>query len=249
MGTLLPWCFADRPTTPPKGSTATPGALPSAFTPLGHLAAHLGSFLFIHSQLLLRSAASDSKLMACCKACPLTPNPFSSLVVAMATKPLHPTSTGSNWVHRLHCTASAARSEYFSLFRSFALPIAASHGTVSSTMNKDLCEFDHSIRSGLRLVVIISGGKQSFWSRSTCIFQSRAVSNRVISIFVVGFTGSCPALTKVVAFENPGIGGMEAIGGGSPSLQDNRQLPQNLIVPPGVTSLGQTGFAANKDMP
>ncbi len=75
------------------------------------------------------------------------------------------------------------------------------------------------------------------------------MSNRVVSIFVVGFTGSCPALTKVVAFENPGIGGMEAIGGGSPSLQDNRQLPQNLIVPPGVTSLGQTGFAANKDMP
>ncbi len=149
MGTLLPWCFVNRPTTPPTGSTATPGipgALPSAFTPLGHFAAHLGSFLFIHSQLLLRSAAFDSDLMACCKACPLTPSPFSSLVVAVATKPLHPTSMGSNCVHQPHCTASVTKSEYFSLFHSFASPIASSHGTVSSTMSKDFCEVDHSIR-------------------------------------------------------------------------------------------------------
>ena len=36
-------------------------------------------------------------------------------------------------------------------------------------MYRDSCEVDHKIRSGLRLVVMISDGKMSFWSRSTCI--------------------------------------------------------------------------------
>ncbi|ROI36342.1 2-hydroxyacyl-CoA lyase 1 [Anabarilius grahami] len=46
----------------------------------------------------------------------------------------------------------------------------------------------------------------------------------------------------------PGHWRREGIGGGSPSF-DNRRLSRNLIVPPGVTSLGKTGFAADEDMP
>ena len=102
-----------------------------------YFAAQLGSFLLIYSQLLLHSAASDSDLMACRRACPHTPIPLRSLVVDVATNPLHPTSTGSTWACQPRCPASAAMSEYFSLLRSYACPTAASHGTVSSTMNSD----------------------------------------------------------------------------------------------------------------
>lgn len=54
---------------------------------------------------------------------------------------------------------------------SFALLIAASHGTVSSSMNSAFCDIDHKTRSGLRLDVMISVGNASIWSRSTCIAQ------------------------------------------------------------------------------
>ena len=185
---------------------------PPLLLPLhAHFAAQLGSFLLIHSQLLLRSAASDSDLMALRDACPRTPIPLRSLVVDVATKPLHPTSTGSTWARQPRCSASAAMSEYFSRFRSYASPTAASHGTVSSTMNTAFWEVDHKTRSGLRLVVTISGGKTSFLSRSTSILQSRAESRMVVSALADGFAESCPALTKGVVFECLGIGGGRAL--------------------------------------
>ncbi len=76
------------------------------------------------------------------------------------------------------------------------------------------------------------------------------MSNRVVSIFVVGFTGSCLALTKVVAFENPGVGGGRALVVVLLTCRiiANRQFPQSLIVPPGFPSLGKTGFATDEDM-
>ncbi len=51
------------------------------------------------------------------------------------------------------------------------------------------------------------------------------MSSRVVSLFVVGFTGSCLALKKAVALRIQALEG-KGIVGGSPSLQDNRQLSQ-----------------------
>lgn len=99
MATLLSWCFVGRPTTSQECSAATPGipgVPPSAFTShVGYFADQLWSFLFIQSQLLLGSAASDSDLMACRKACPQTPILVRRLVDDVATNPLLSTSTGS----------------------------------------------------------------------------------------------------------------------------------------------------------
>lgn len=185
---------------------------PPLLLPLGgHLAAQMQSFLFIQIQLLLRSAALESDLTACWKACPLTPIPLSSLVVDVATKPLQPTSTGSTWAHHPRCLASAVKSEYFSRFRSYASLTAPSQGTVNSTMKTDFCEVDHKTRSGLRLVVAISGGKISLWSKSTSILQSRALSKRVDgSTFAAGLVGSCPARRNVLVGLHPGTDGGRA---------------------------------------
>lgn len=51
----------------------------------------------------------------------------------------------------------------------------------------------------------------SFWSGSTCIFQSRAETRRVASILADDFAGSCPALTKEMVFVCLGMGGRMAL--------------------------------------
>ncbi len=126
------------------GSAATPGvpcALPSAFTPPGHFAAHLGSFLFIQSQLLLPSAASDSNLMAYCKACPLTPNPSVAWLLPwlqnLCAQPLRGANGFANPVVLLRLLGLNT-----SVFSVHLLP----HGTVSSMMSKDFCEVYSSVR-------------------------------------------------------------------------------------------------------
>lgn len=100
-----------KATTPPEGSTAAPGVPgvpPSVSTLSVHLAAQLESFLL--SQLLLRSAASGSDFMRVVR--PLLPTPFSSgEVVAMATNPLRPASTGKTYERMMEQKTSTKENE------------------------------------------------------------------------------------------------------------------------------------------
>ena len=124
VGTLLLRCFDDRPTTPPEGSSATPGVPdvpPSALTLLCHrcyFGAQVVSLIFTHSHRLAHSAALERALMAWRWAWPRIPRSLSSLVVVSPTKPLQPTSTGQTLAFQPRCSASAASSAYLRLFRS-----------------------------------------------------------------------------------------------------------------------------------
>lgn len=165
----------------------------------------------------------------------------------MATKPLHPHLHRSTWACQPRCSASAAMSVYFNGLHSFASTTAASHGTVSSTMKKYFWEVDHMTRSGLRLVVMISGEKMSLFSKSTCIIQSRAESSRVDSTLAGGFAGSWPALRKGVVPECLTTGGWRTLL--SSILYRVITSCLRTWLSPGIAALGQTCFAASENMP
>ena len=215
VGTLLHWCFVERPMTPPKGSTATPGVPdvpPSAFTPRWSFCSPVGAFVLIHSQFLLCSAASASDLTTCRKACPRTPIPLSSLVVDVATNPLNTQSQLEAPRHASHvvlpwllCRSTSVAYAYMLHQLQLLMVQLIPRCTVTSERLTTI------LGSGLRLVVMISGGKVSLWSKSTCILQSRAVSRWVASTLADGFAGSCPALTNGVVFVCLGIGGGRAL--------------------------------------
>ena len=80
--------------------------------------------------------------------------------------PLQPTSTGQITVDY------PASPVYFSFFLSNAASIPPSQGTVSSARITALTEGDHRMMSGLREVVVFSGGNFSCRSRSALKFQS-----------------------------------------------------------------------------
>lgn len=67
------------------------------------------------------------------------------------------------------------RSEYFSLCLFEADSIPFSQGIVSSVRSVVLALLDHNTVFGLRLLLEISPGSQSFLPRSTLILQSRVV--------------------------------------------------------------------------
>lgn len=71
-----------------------------------------GSSHLIHSQLLPRSAVSDSDLIACRSVCPQTPTCFSRLMVEVPAKPLQPSPTAKTCVLPPCGAASAALSAY-----------------------------------------------------------------------------------------------------------------------------------------
>lgn len=126
-------------------------------------AAQVGSSHLICSQLLLRSAVSDSGLIACRSVCPQTPTCFSFLVVQGPAKPLHPTPTVKTCVLQACCAASAAMSAYSTGLRSNASFKADSHGPGSLTMVWHLWEVDASIWSERC---------NHLWSKSFWSFQS-----------------------------------------------------------------------------
>ena len=189
-----------NPTTSPVGSavySGVPETPPSASVQLAYLGDQLGSFLFSQSQWLLRSAMLDISLMAWLRTCPLIPKSFINLTVDVATKPRHPTSTGQTFALYPLCSASAARSEYRSFFLSKASSTASSHGTVSSTKYTLHFVLDHKSRSGLRLVMAISGGTVRRWPTSTSICQSLAASNSPNLAFGGNFCcPCCPSRTN-----------------------------------------------------
>lgn len=87
-------------------------------SPRGHFTAQLGSFLWIHIQLLHRSAVCDSDLMACLKVCPDShPIPLQKLVCGHGNKAsAYPTSTGSTWGYQPCWSASVAMPEFLMCF-------------------------------------------------------------------------------------------------------------------------------------
>lgn len=81
--------------------------------------------------------------------------------------------------------------------------------TLHSVQKNNICEVDHKTRSGLRLAVIISGRKKQLSGLGQPAFSSHG--------------------------HHPG----GSLPHGSPtSFEDDRQLPQDLVVSPGVTTLG-----------
>lgn len=82
---------------------------------------------------------------------------------------------------------------------------------VSSTMYRILCEVDHKTRSSLRLVLTISRGEISCWSRLTSIFQFQGASNVLEAILSNGFFESCIACTKAVVCQLMGESALVAV--------------------------------------
>ena len=171
--------------------SGVPETPPSASVQMAYLGDQLGSFLFSQSQWLLRSAMLDISLMARRRTCLLIPRSFISLTVDVATKPRHPTSTGQTFTLHPLCSASVERSEYRSIFRSKASSTASSYGTVSSTKCTLHCALDQKTRSGLRLVMAISGGTVRRWPTSTSICQSLAASSSPNLAFGGNFCCPC----------------------------------------------------------
>lgn len=95
---------------------------------------------------------------------------------------------------------SASHRLFFRLLQTYVSPTAVSHCTVDANFR----QVDHKIRSCLRLVLTISGGKMSFWSRSACIFPD---PKGVVSTLAHGFAESCPVFPKWVVLGSPGLGG------------------------------------------
>lgn len=86
-------------TTPLEGTSIT-SDLPDASSPPEwclFCSPGGGSSHLIHSQLLLRSAVSDSDLIACRSVCPQTPTCFSRLMVEVPAKPLQPSPTAKTF--------------------------------------------------------------------------------------------------------------------------------------------------------
>lgn len=84
----------------------------------GHFTAQLGSFLWMHIQLLCPFVFPDSDLMACLKGCPHShPLPLQKLDCGHGNKAsAYPTSTGNTWGHQPRRSASDAMSENFMCF-------------------------------------------------------------------------------------------------------------------------------------
>lgn len=101
-------------TTPLEGTSIT-SDLPDASSPTEwclFCSRGGGSSHLIHSQLLLRSAVSDSDLIACRSVCPQTPTCFSRLMVEVPAKPLQPSPTAKTCVLPPCCAALSAYSIY-----------------------------------------------------------------------------------------------------------------------------------------
>lgn len=184
---------------------------------------------FLNIIMITCSSAGVPSLDRHLKACPCTPIPSRSLIVDVAMKTLP----------NLDRKYPGTPATLVCLSCYFRIPLtSASHGTVSSKMSTIFREVDHMTRSGLRLVVRISNGKNNLWSRSTCILQCRAASKRIVSILADGFAGSCPALMNKVVFGGPGTGGGRAL------LILPERLP--VLLGPGCVSrcsgLGTNGF-------
>lgn len=98
-----------------------------------------GPFLFIQSQLLLHSAASDNDMVVCHSA-----HPQISILFR------RPDWLGNNTLLVacvLHtCSIASAVCAYFSLFHSNSSPISVSKGTVSPTMHRKRGREQHLIR-------------------------------------------------------------------------------------------------------
>ena len=160
---------------------------PFPFThPVGYVKPQLESSIFLQSQVLICSAASVSNFTISLNAWPKAPMLFMNLVVYVVTKPLNSAT--------LFCLSC-----YVCVLQPFVLSCVAYcslHGMISSLLYRDFYEFDHKIRSSLRVVVMIFGGKVSFWSGLICIFQSLAAPRRVASPLVEVFAGHFPAFTK-----------------------------------------------------
>ncbi len=184
-----------------------------------------GSFLLSHSQLLLCSAASDSTMMVYLSACPWIPICLRSLVVRSCG--YKASAANLHWERQCSPALLHWLRWYTGVRQPFAvvkgwstLSTNASNGTVSSTMYYSLFDVDHKIRSGLRLNIMISAGKESFLSRSVCIFQSWAVASRSKIPCSAGFLGNWPADMKAIGFFKAGCRWKDVVCDSSPSFQD-----------------------------
>lgn len=86
------------------------------------------------SQWMLLSVLVASSFIFFLRACPLIPNSFRSLMVELATKPLHSTSNRSTLTSHPLSSASANKLAYRSLFFSFTSSVPSFQEFVSSTM-------------------------------------------------------------------------------------------------------------------